>query len=113
MTKLKLGPLPDDKPVKVTLELPAPLQPRSGRLCQGAGPGCAASPSARRGCGPSAGGEFMDAFIARATSIAPAASRPDDSYVRSQGVQEGLQCGIVVLWMPAGDIADRRRWVRM
>lgn len=25
MTKLKLGPLPDDKPVKVTLELPAPL----------------------------------------------------------------------------------------
>ncbi|QOG07353.1 DUF2274 domain-containing protein [Aureimonas sp. OT7] len=26
MTKLKLGPLPDDKPVKVTVELPAPLQ---------------------------------------------------------------------------------------
>lgn len=26
MTKLKLGPLPDDKPVKVTLELPAPLR---------------------------------------------------------------------------------------
>ena len=25
MTKLKLGPLPDDKPVKLTLELPAPL----------------------------------------------------------------------------------------
>lgn len=25
MTKLKLGPLPDDKPVKVTLELPASL----------------------------------------------------------------------------------------
>ena len=25
MTKLKLGPLPDDKPVKVTLELPAML----------------------------------------------------------------------------------------
>lgn len=25
MTKLKLGPLPDDKPVKVTLELPAAL----------------------------------------------------------------------------------------
>lgn len=25
MTKLKLGPLPDDKPVKVTVELPAPL----------------------------------------------------------------------------------------
>lgn len=25
MTKLKLGPLPDDKPVKITLELPAPL----------------------------------------------------------------------------------------
>ncbi len=25
MTKLKLGPLPDDKPVKVTLELPATL----------------------------------------------------------------------------------------
>ncbi|WP_339760316.1 DUF2274 domain-containing protein [uncultured Hoeflea sp.] len=25
MTKLKLGPLPDDKSVKVTLELPAPL----------------------------------------------------------------------------------------
>lgn len=25
MTKLKLGPLADDKPVKVTLELPAPL----------------------------------------------------------------------------------------
>lgn len=25
MTKLKLGPLPDDKPVKVTMELPAPL----------------------------------------------------------------------------------------
>ena len=24
MTKLKLGPLPDDKPVKVTVELPAP-----------------------------------------------------------------------------------------
>lgn len=25
MTKLKLGALPDDKPVKVTVELPAPL----------------------------------------------------------------------------------------
>ena len=25
MTKLKLGPLPDDKPVKVTVELPASL----------------------------------------------------------------------------------------
>ncbi|MFZ5712745.1 MAG: DUF2274 domain-containing protein [Bradyrhizobium sp.] len=25
MTKLKLGPLPDDKPVKITLELPATL----------------------------------------------------------------------------------------
>lgn len=25
MTKLKLGPIADDKPVKVTLELPAPL----------------------------------------------------------------------------------------
>lgn len=25
MTKLKLGPLADDKPVKVSLELPAPL----------------------------------------------------------------------------------------
>jgi len=25
MTKLKLGPIPDDKPVKVTLELPAGL----------------------------------------------------------------------------------------
>ena len=25
MTKLKLGPLPDDKPVKVTVELPAAL----------------------------------------------------------------------------------------
>lgn len=25
MTKLKLGPLPDDKPVKITLELPAQL----------------------------------------------------------------------------------------
>lgn len=25
MTKLKLGPIPDDKPVKVTLELPAAL----------------------------------------------------------------------------------------
>ena len=25
MTKLKLGPLPDDKPVKITMELPAPL----------------------------------------------------------------------------------------
>ena len=25
MTKLKLGPLPDDKPVKVTMELPASL----------------------------------------------------------------------------------------
>ena len=25
MIKLKLGPLPDDKPVKVTVELPAPL----------------------------------------------------------------------------------------
>jgi hypothetical protein len=25
MTKLKLGPLSDDKPVKVTVELPAPL----------------------------------------------------------------------------------------
>ncbi|MCB1970011.1 MAG: DUF2274 domain-containing protein [Geminicoccaceae bacterium] len=25
MTKLKLGPLPDDKPMKVTLELPASL----------------------------------------------------------------------------------------
>lgn len=25
MTKLKLGPLPDDKPVKVTVELPAEL----------------------------------------------------------------------------------------
>ena len=25
MTKLRLGPLPDDKPVKVTVELPAPL----------------------------------------------------------------------------------------
>lgn len=25
MTKLKLGPIPDDKPVKLTLELPAPL----------------------------------------------------------------------------------------
>lgn len=25
MTKLKLGPLPDDRPVKVTVELPAPL----------------------------------------------------------------------------------------
>lgn len=25
MSKLKLGPLPDDKPVKVTVELPAPL----------------------------------------------------------------------------------------
>ncbi|MEO3434623.1 DUF2274 domain-containing protein [Inquilinus sp. CAU 1745] len=25
MAKLKLGPLPDDKPVKVTVELPAPL----------------------------------------------------------------------------------------
>ncbi|TIP12541.1 MAG: DUF2274 domain-containing protein [Mesorhizobium sp.] len=26
MTKLKLGPLPDDKPVKVAVELPVPLQ---------------------------------------------------------------------------------------
>lgn len=25
MTKLKLGPLADDKPIKVTIELPAPL----------------------------------------------------------------------------------------
>ncbi len=25
MAKLKLGPIPDDKPVKVTVELPAPL----------------------------------------------------------------------------------------
>ncbi|MEO9337132.1 DUF2274 domain-containing protein [Mesorhizobium sp. SB112] len=25
MAKLKLGPLPDDKPVKITLDLPAPL----------------------------------------------------------------------------------------
>lgn len=25
MTKLKLGPIADDKPVKVTMELPAPL----------------------------------------------------------------------------------------
>ncbi|WP_374629415.1 DUF2274 domain-containing protein [Pannonibacter indicus] len=25
MAKLKLGPIPDDKPVKVTMELPAPL----------------------------------------------------------------------------------------
>ena len=25
MTKLKLGAIPDDKPVKVTMELPAPL----------------------------------------------------------------------------------------
>ena len=25
MTKLKLGPLTDDKPVKITVELPAPL----------------------------------------------------------------------------------------
>ena len=25
MSKLKLGPLPDEKPVKVTVELPAPL----------------------------------------------------------------------------------------
>jgi len=25
MTKLKLGPLPDDKPVKITVELPASL----------------------------------------------------------------------------------------
>lgn len=25
MAKLKLGPLPDDKPVKATVELPAPL----------------------------------------------------------------------------------------
>ena len=25
MTKLKLGPLADDKPVKITVELPAPL----------------------------------------------------------------------------------------
>lgn len=25
MTKLKLGPLSDDKPVKITVELPAPL----------------------------------------------------------------------------------------
>ena len=25
MTKLKLGPLPDDKPVKITVELPAEL----------------------------------------------------------------------------------------
>ena len=25
MTKLKLGPIPDDKPIKVTLELPAAL----------------------------------------------------------------------------------------
>jgi hypothetical protein len=25
MTKLKLGPLPDDKPVKVTVEMPAQL----------------------------------------------------------------------------------------
>lgn len=25
MTKLKLGPIIDDKPVKVTIELPAPL----------------------------------------------------------------------------------------
>ena len=25
MTKLKLGPIPDDKPIKVTLELPATL----------------------------------------------------------------------------------------
>ena len=25
MTKLKLGPLPDDKPVKITVGLPAPL----------------------------------------------------------------------------------------
>ena len=25
MTKLKLGAIPDDKPVKVTVELPAPL----------------------------------------------------------------------------------------
>ena len=25
MAKLKLGPLPDDKPVKVTVELPGPL----------------------------------------------------------------------------------------
>ena len=34
MTKLKLGPLPDDKPVKVTVELPAPLH----RVCRGASP---------------------------------------------------------------------------
>jgi len=25
MAKLKLGPIPDDKPVKITVELPAPL----------------------------------------------------------------------------------------
>lgn len=25
MTKLKLGPLPDDKPVKITVKLPVPL----------------------------------------------------------------------------------------
>ena len=25
MTKLKLGPIPDDKPVKLTVELPGPL----------------------------------------------------------------------------------------
>lgn len=25
MTRLKLGPIPDDKPVKITVELPAPL----------------------------------------------------------------------------------------
>ncbi|WP_048645300.1 DUF2274 domain-containing protein [Nitratireductor soli] len=40
MTKLKLGPLPDDKPVKVTLELPAPLHRdliEYGRLLADAG----------------------------------------------------------------------------
>lgn len=40
MTKLKLGPIEDDKPVKVTLELPAPLfrnLETYGRLLAGAG----------------------------------------------------------------------------
>ena len=37
MTKLRLGPLPDDKPVKVTVELPAPLHRDLVALCRGAG----------------------------------------------------------------------------
>ena len=35
MTKLKLGPLPDDKPVKVTLEVSARLLPQDKCLDTG------------------------------------------------------------------------------